>query len=109
MIKNLLKTTLLALTITTLAVPVFATESIMNKNASNYESYALYGTYGDGWINSGGNHVKWLYQENGKLIRDQFKTINGATYYFSNDGTMLSGECCINGKWYNFSNNGKLR
>ena len=106
MIKKIITTLLLTLTITT---PVFATESTMNKNVSDYESYSLYSTYGDGWINTGGNHSRWLYQENGKLIRDQFKTINGNTYYFNLDGTMESGECYIGGKWYNFSNNGKLR
>ncbi|CAI3673310.1 exported hypothetical protein [Clostridium neonatale] len=109
MIKKIIKTTLLALTITSLSVPVFADSSIFDKNASDYESYSLYGTYGNGWINSGGNHSKWLYQENGKLIRDQFKTINGATYYFNLDGTMESGECYINGIWYTFNSNGKLK
>lgn len=109
MIKKIIKTTLLALTIISLSVPAFADSSIFDKNASDYESYSIYGLYGDGWINTGGNYSKWLYQENGKLTRNQFKTINGNTYYFNLDGTMESGECYINGIWYTFNSNGKLK
>ena len=59
-----------------------------------------YGGYDDGsaqhgWVqltvnDNGEDSTAWFYlDDNGKITKNQKKTINGATYYFKNDGRMI--------------------
>jgi len=42
----------------------------------------------------------WVYKENGKLLKNQWKVIDHHWYYFSDDCVMKTGWQMIGGKWY---------
>lgn len=99
--KKFLSTLLVSMVLTT---PVFA-----SVNQTNNEVENLYGieAQNDGFVNF--NNGSTLYQENGKLTREQFKTIDGKVYYFDNSGlAMKQGWRYINNTWYFFDINGTL-
>ncbi|POH15069.1 glycosyl hydrolase family 70 [Fructilactobacillus sanfranciscensis DSM 20451] len=54
------------------------------------------------------NNKFYYFDENGSIIRNQFKKINGGTYYFGDDGAALIGLHVIDGKNYNFASDGQL-
>ena len=53
-----------------------------------------------------GNHL--LYAENGQRIRNDWRTIDGHSYYFGKNGAAVKGLCRIHGKWYVFDAHGRL-
>ena len=60
---------------------------------------------GEGWHN-------WLnyyyYAENGQLIRNDWKQLDGDWYYFNEDGIMQTGEVTVDGTIYHFQESGEL-
>ena len=55
------------------------------------------------WVNNG----KWLYRYgDGTYASNKFEVINGSTYYFDNDGYMVTGWRVINQNWYYFNVSG---
>ena len=55
------------------------------------------------WVNNG----KWLYRYgDGTYASNKFEVINGSTYYFDNDGYMVTGWRVINQNWYYFNASG---
>ena len=55
------------------------------------------------WVNNG----KWLYRYgDGTYASNKFEVINGSTYYFDNDGYMVTGWRVINQNWYCFNASG---
>ena len=61
----------------------------------------------EGWAQSGG---RWRYcLADGSFVKNQFKTIEGATYWFDASGWMVTGWRQISGKWYCFDGSGAMR
>lgn len=69
------------------------------------------------WINANGNrdtkdgwklsdYDTWFYVENGYLVGEGEKVVNGAVYYFNTDGSMTTGMRYQNGKYYIYGANG---
>lgn len=84
---------------------------IEDNNGTNrvYHTYA-FGNSGllcTGWIYF---NNKWLYAEaNGVIVEDAVKEINGATYYFDDDGNMRSNYTLkIGNTFYHFGVEGKM-
>ncbi len=57
------------------------------------------------WEYTGG---KWKYLLNGKYLTNCFRKISGETYYFDENGIMLTGFVEVNGKTYYFDTSGKM-
>lgn len=77
----------------------------------NYASgkWYYYGNYGKetGWKKV--NNI-WYYlnpTDNGVMLSNCRKTINGKAYIFKKDGGILTGWDYVNGKWYYYGNYGK--
>ena len=59
-----------------------------------------------GWVVTDG---KWQYRdENGNFAVNTWKDIDGARYYFNQNGYMVSGWNSIDGNWYYFNNSGAM-
>ena len=59
-----------------------------------------------GWVNSSDGFF-WLWKDNnGQFVKNCFRTIDGNTYYFDNNGYMFTGWMCMNNSlnYYFFSN-----
>ncbi|MEM0513744.1 glycoside hydrolase family 70 protein, partial [Limosilactobacillus fermentum] len=54
------------------------------------------------------NNRLYYFDDQGKEISNQFRTIHGNTYYFGNDSAAVTGLQTIDGKVYKFSNYGYL-
>ena len=52
---------------------------------------------------------KYYYYKKGKKIKNTWKTIKKARYYFGRNGAAYTGVKKIKGKYYYFSNTGKLQ
>lgn len=46
--------------------------------------------FADGWVDDG--YGNWLYEENGNYVRNDWRTIDGVTYYFNYQGYWLPKE-----------------
>lgn len=51
----------------------------------------------------------YVYYQNGKKIKAQWKTVKGSRYYFQKSGAAATGPAKVKGKWYVFSAKGKLQ
>lgn len=58
----------------------------------------------DGWTDS-----NQRYYENGELVTNQLKEIDGNTYYFGSSGYKKSGYVTVDGDHYFFDNNGAMK
>ena len=57
----------------------------------------------DRWIHNG----KWWYRlGDGSYTKNDFEVINGQTYYFDQDGYMVTGWISLNGTYYFFDSSG---
>ena len=82
---------------------VTADESTVNEQTTNTES-AETNTVTDGWSDDG------FYYENGQKVVSQFKTIDGKTYYFQDDGSPCrDGIYWVNSDQYYFDENGVMQ
>lgn len=51
----------------------------------------------------------YVYYQNGKKLKSQWKTVKGSRYYFQKSGAAAAGPAKVSGKWYVFSASGKLQ
>lgn len=58
-----------------------------------------------GLVKEGSSYV---YYQNGKKLKAQWKTVKGSRYYFQKSGAAATGPAKVAGKWYVFSAKGKL-
>ncbi len=58
-----------------------------------------------GLVKEGGSYV---YYQNGKKLKSQWKTVKGAKYYFQKSAKAATGPATVKGKRYVFSAKGKL-
>lgn len=59
----------------------------------------------DRWIHNG----KWWYRHgDGSYTKNDFEVINGQTYYFDQDGYMVTGWISLNGTYYFFDASGAM-
>ena len=49
-----------------------------------------FASFADGWIDDGRGN--WLYEENGELLKNTWKNIDGINYYFDTQGNWLPTE-----------------
>ena len=131
MIKKLLKTTLLTLTLTaTLLTPTFASTNVLddftgwyyNKNTQVWNYYlkgekvsngVVSGTIKIYYLDSLGNLENGWFTKNDSTVYFQdgllttgWKQINGSWYYFNELGAMQTGTQNIDGKTYIFAYDG---
>lgn len=50
----------------------------------------------------------YVYYQNGRKLKGQWKTVKGSRYYFQKSGAAAAGPAKVSGKWYVFSASGKL-
>lgn len=62
-------------------------------------------TFKAGWNQFRGD---WFYQENGVLLREQWKTIGSSKYYFDYSACMVSGRRYIGDDCYRFDDSGRM-
>lgn len=134
MIKKLLKTTLLTITLTTtLLTPSHASNTdnwngwYYSKDTQGWQYYNNGYRAHDGLVQVGekqyymdslGNmrtgwiqyNDYWMYTNNdGSIVKADWKQINHKWYYFGNTGVMLTGEITLSdGKVYNLASDGHL-
>lgn len=61
-----------------------------------------------GWVNSNDGFF-WLWKDNnGQFVKNCFRTIDGNTYYFDNNGYMFTGWMSLNNATYYFYGNGVM-
>ena len=53
--------------------------------------------------------ASYVYYQNGKKLKGQWKTVKGSRYYFQKSGAAAAGPAKVSGKWYVFSASGKLQ
>ena len=51
----------------------------------------------------------WYVLDNGSYVKAKLWTIDGETYYFADDGYMVTGWYQIGSDWYSFANNGAMK
>lgn len=91
---------------TTGACPGLAiVEVVMDDSYDMIDGVPYETTPSEGWHD-------WLnyyyYVENGQLVRSDWEWIDGAWYYFNEDGVMQTGEAAVDGITYHFRDSGEL-
>ena len=58
------------------------------------------------WMNDG----KWWFRYgDGSYPKGKFEVLDGSTYYFNNEGYMVTGWKSIKNDWYYFNNDGEMQ
>ena len=66
------------------------------------------GSLKTGWFKYN-NKWYWLKAGNGEMAASEFVTVDGATYYFTAGGDMVTGWKQIGGDWYYFQSSGAMK
>lgn len=76
------------------------------KNDEKWYYFESSGVQQKGWIQIKDKYY-YLYSDSGERATNEWKVVNGITYWFNSNGTMADQDTIIKGEMYSFDNSGK--